>query len=87
MIMAWTLLYAGFGLLAAICAGCALIKTILDVRQGSLVPPRTSISQKALYLPRIWIHFRLSYFCGIPWILAIAVFYARHIGFAAFKPS
>jgi len=86
-ILAWTQLYAGVGLLAAICAGCAIIKTICDIRSGALAPPSATLGQKAVYLPLIWLHFQLSYYCGFPCIMAIAVFYAYHIGFAAFDPS
>ena len=37
-IAAWTHLYAAVGLLAAICSGCALLKTIYDIRTGAITP-------------------------------------------------
>ena len=39
-IAAWTQLYAAVGLLAAICSGCALLKTIFDIRTGMIAPPQ-----------------------------------------------
>ncbi|CCW15987.1 hypothetical protein EBBID32_3180 [Sphingobium indicum BiD32] len=40
-----------------------------------------------LWFPKVWLHFQLSYLCGFPSILAIAILYAHYIGFAAFVPS
>lgn len=84
---AWTNLYAAVGLLAAICAACATAKTIWDIKTGALSLKTKTMGEKALLLPRIWLHFQLSYFCGFPCIMAIAALYAHYIGFAAFDPS
>ncbi len=84
---AWTQLYAAVGLLAAICAVCALIKTVCDVRSHAVEFRCATTLQKMLCLPRIWLHFQLSYFRGFPCILGIALLYAHYIGFAAFNPS
>lgn len=84
---AWIHLYAAVGLLAAICSGCAFLKTIFDIRTGAIAPPTGSVLRWLLWLPRVWLHFQLSYLCGFPSILAIAILYAHYIGFAAFVPS
>jgi hypothetical protein len=86
-IEAWTRHYAAVGLLAGICAFCALIKTVHDLHSGALVLPTGSWPCRVLALPRLWLHFQLSYLCGFPSILAIAVLYAHYIGFDAFDPS
>ena len=38
-IAAWTQLYVAVGLLAAICSGCALLKTIHEIRTGVITQP------------------------------------------------
>lgn len=86
-IAAWTQLYAAVGLLAAICSGCALLKTIYDIRMGVIAPPTGSVLRWLLWFPKVWMNFQLSYFCGFPSILASAILYAHYIGFAAFIPS
>lgn len=84
---AWTNLYAAVGLLALICGACAAAKTIWDIKTGVLRLRARTWTQKVLLLPRVWLHFQLSYFCGFPCILAIAALYAHYIGFEAFNPS
>ena len=86
-IAAWTHLYAAVGLLAAICSGCALLKTIFDIRSGMIAPPQGRGLRWLLWFPKVWLHFQLSYLCGFPCILAIAILYAHYIGFAEFIPS
>jgi len=86
-IAAWIQLYAAVGLLAAICSGCALLKTIFDIRTGVIAPPTVSVLRWLLWFPKVWLHFQLSYLCGFPSILAIAILYAHYIGFAAFVPT
>lgn len=83
---AWTQLYAAVGLLAAICAGCAALKTVLELRSGAVVAHATW-KLKFLWLPRLWVRFQLSYLCGFPCIMGIALLYAHYIGFEAFNPS
>jgi hypothetical protein len=85
-IEAWTRLYAAVGLLAGICAFCAAIKTLHDIRVRALVLPTGPWLRRLLAVPRIWLHFQLAYLCGFPSILAIAVLYAHYIGFDAFDP-
>ncbi len=84
---AWTNLYAAVGLLALICAACATAKTIWDIKTGVLHLRAETFREKVLLLPRVWLHFQLSYFCGFPCIMAIAALYAHYIGFEAFNPS
>lgn len=84
---AWTNLYAAVGLLALICGACAAAKTIWDIKTGELRLRAGTWTQKVLFLPRVWLHFQLSYLCGFPCILAIAALYAHYIGFEAFNPS
>ena len=86
-IAAWTQLYAAVGLLAAVCSGCALLKTIYDIRSGVIAPPVGRGLRYLLWFPKVWLHFQLSYLCGFPSILAIAILYAHYIGFAEFVPS
>ena len=85
-IAAWTQLYAAVGLLAAICSGCALLKTILDIRTGMIAPPQGRGLRWLLWFPKVWLHFQLSYLLGFPSILAIAILYAHYIGFSTFVP-
>ncbi|WP_022674953.1 hypothetical protein [Novosphingobium sp. B-7] len=86
-ILAWQKLYGAVAVLAAVCSACAALKTCYDIRTGVLRPPQKSAVGWILWLPRVWLHFQLAYFLGFPSILAIAVLYARYIGFAAFIPS
>jgi hypothetical protein len=86
-ILAWQKLYSAVVLLAAICSACAALKTCYDVRTGVLAPPLKSVAGWILWLPRAWLNFQLSYLCGFPSILAIAILYAHYLGFAAFEPS
>ena len=85
-IAAWTQLYAAVGLLAAICSGCALLKTIFDIRTGMIAPPQGRGLRWLLWFPKVWLHFQLSYLRGFPSILAIAILYAHYIGFSTFVP-
>jgi hypothetical protein len=85
-IEAWTRLYAAVGLLAGICAFCAAIKTLHDIRTGTLVLPAGSCLRRLLGVPRVWLHFQLAYLRGFPSILAVALLYAHYIGFDAFDP-
>ena len=84
---AWPQLYAAVGLLAVICAGCAALNTILELRSGAVTVPLTTWKQKVLWVPRLWLQFQLSYLSGFPCIMGIALLYAHYIGFEAFNPS
>lgn len=86
-VAAWTQLYAAVGLLTAICAACALLRTILELRSGKIDLPRRTWRGRALWLPRLWLRFQLNYLCGFPCIMGIALPYAHYIGFNAFGPS
>lgn len=86
-IEAWTQLYAAVGLLAGICGGCALLKTVLEFHAGLADFPRATWKQKLIWLPRLWLRFQLSYMTGFPCIVGIALLYAHYIGFAEFNPS
>ncbi|MBK8375829.1 MAG: hypothetical protein IPL18_13625 [Sphingomonadales bacterium] len=86
-IEAWTSLYAAVAILAAICAACALAKTIWDIKTGALELPAETWKQKLLLLPRVWLNWHLSYMLGFPTIMAIAILFANYIGFDAFNPS
>ena len=85
-IAAWTQLYAAVGILAGICSGCALLKTVFDARTGAISPPTGSGLHRLLWFPKVWLHFQLSYLCGFPSILASAILYAHYVGFAEFIP-
>ena len=84
---AWINLYAAVGLLAAICAACAMAKTIWDIRTGHLPLETGTFRQKILLLPKIWAHWQISYFLGFPCIMAICGLYVHYIGIDAFNPS
>jgi hypothetical protein len=86
-VAAWTQLYAAVGLLAAICAACALLRTIIELRSGMIDFPGQTWQQKAFWLPRLWLRFQLNYLSGFPCIMGIALLYAHYIGFDAFSPS
>lgn len=84
---AWTQLYAAVGLLATICAACAALKTILELRGSAFNFPHSTWKAKVLWVPRIWLRFQLSYMSGFPCIMGISWLYAHYIGFGAFNPS
>lgn len=86
-IAAWMQLYAAVGLLAGICAACALLRTIIELRSGLIELPAGTWKQRVFWLPRLWLRFQLSYLSGFPCIMGIALFYAHYIGFGAFDPS
>jgi len=56
-IAAWMQLYAAVGLLAAICSGCALLKTVYDIRTGLIAPPVGRVCGTCLWFPKVWLHF------------------------------
>jgi hypothetical protein len=86
-VAAWTQLYAAVGLLAGICAACALLRTIIELRSGHIALPAKTWKQRTLWLPRLWLRFQLSYLSGFPCIMGIALLYAHYIGIEAFIPS
>ena len=79
---AWISLYAAVGLLVAICAIIAVIKTVHDYLSGSKTLTTTTVMDKLLAAPRVWVRWQLNYLLGAPAILAIATLYANHLGFA-----
>ena len=58
---AWTQLYAAVGLLAGICATCALLRTIIELQSGAIGLPTDTWKQKAIWFPRLWLRFQLNY--------------------------
>lgn len=78
---AWLSLYAAVGLLVAMCAVFAIIKTIHDFRTGARTVATTTVLDKVLAAPRVWVRWQLNYLQGAPAILAIAALYAHHLGF------
>lgn len=79
---AWVSLYAAVGLLVAMCAVFAVIKTAHDYRSGTRTLATTTVMDKVLAAPRVWVRWQLNYLLGAPAILSIASFYAYHLGFA-----
>jgi hypothetical protein len=67
--------------------GLCAAQDIYDIRTGVIAPPRGFGLRWLLWFPKVWLHFQLSYLCGFPSILAIAILYAHYIGFAQFVPS
>lgn len=86
-IEAWTSLYAAVGILAGICAFCAVAKTIWDIKTGALELRAETLRGKLLLLPRVWLHWQLAYMLGFPTIIAVALLFAHYIGFGEFNPS
>ena len=78
---AWVSLYAAVGLLVAICAALAIIKTVYDYRSGTQTLAMTTVMDKVLAAARVWVRWQLNYLHGAPAILAIATLYAHHLGF------
>lgn len=78
---AWISLYAAVGLLVAMCAVFAIIKTIHDYRTGARTVATTTVLDKVLAAPRVWVRWQLNYLQGAPAILGIAALYAHHLGF------
>ena len=70
---AWISLYAAVGLLVAMCAIVAVIKTVYDYRSGSRTLATVTVIDKVLAAPRIWVRWQLNYLLGAPAILTIAM--------------
>lgn len=83
-VIAWTSLYIAVGALAAICAILASIATANDWRSGRWQPNFGTALDAALLLPKLWLRWQVNYLKGAPVIIAIALYYAWHIGFGAF---
>ena len=79
---AWISLYAAVGLLVAMCAVFAIVKTVHDYRSGARTVATATLMDKVLAAPRVWVRWQLNYLHGAPAILAIAGIYANHLGFA-----
>lgn len=79
---AWLSLYAGVGLVVAMCAVCAVAKTGYDLRTGTLQLPSSTWRDRVLAAPKLWWRWQVNYLTGAPVILLIAGLYAHHIGFA-----
>ncbi len=81
-LQAWLSLYAAVGVMVAMCAVFAVIKTAHDYRTGTSKLPTASTLDKALVLPRLWVRWQLNYLLGAPALLGIAIYFAHHLGFA-----
>lgn len=78
---AWLSLYAATGLTVLLCAITALAKTSWDYISGARAVPLARWSDRALALPRLWLHFQCNYLAGAPAVIGIALYYAGYIGF------
>jgi len=78
---AWLSLYLAVGILAGLTATMAVVKTVYDVRSNAVRFEVSSWRGRILLLPRLWLRWQFNYLQGTPAILAIAVFYAHHLGF------
>lgn len=78
---AWLSLYLGVAILAALTAVMAVAKTVYEVRTQAIEIELTTWRGRVLLLPRLWLRWQLNYLQGTPVILAIAIFYAHHLGF------
>ena len=79
---AWLSLYSAVGLVVAICAFAAIMKTAIDYRTGELLLPFSTWPERFLAAPKLWWRGQVNYLTGAPVILLIAGLYAHHIGFA-----
>lgn len=78
---AWISLYAGVGVLAAMTAACAVLKTAYDFGSGGHALAFATWRDRLLAAPRVWLRWQIKYLLGAPVVLAIALLYAHHIGF------
>lgn len=83
-LIAWTSLYIAVGIMGLICAVLSIFITANDWRSGRLRPTFETRRDKALLLPKIWLHWQVNYLRGAPVIFAIAIYYAAHVGFTVF---
>lgn len=79
---AWIALYAAVGIMVALCAVLAIIKTAYDLHQKLVTIDLSNWKGRALAGPKLWWRWQLNYLSGAPVILAIALMYAHHLGFA-----
>lgn len=79
---AWLALYVGVGVVVALCAVLAVLKTIYELRRGGLVLDLGNWKGRTLALPKLWWRWRVNYLTGAPVILIIAIMFAHHLGFA-----
>ena len=80
-LQAWLSLYAAVGVMVALCAVLAMIKTAYDYRLGTTKLPTATVLDKVLVAPRLWIRWQINYLLGAPAILGIAIYYAHYLGF------
>jgi len=83
-LIAWTSLYIAVGMMAALCASLAVVGTIADWRSKRWRPSLDSRLDRVLLLPKVWLRWQLNYLRGAPVILAVALYYASHVGFGVF---
>jgi len=83
-LIAWTSLYIAVGMMAVLCATLAVAATIVDWRSKRWRPSVDSRLDMVLLLPKIWLRWQVNYLRGAPVILAIALYYAWHVGFGVF---
>lgn len=83
-LIAWTSLYIAVGMMAVICASLAVVGTIADWRSKRWQPSLENRLDKVLLLPKVWLRWQLNYLRGAPVILAVALYYAWHVGFSVF---
>ena len=79
---AWLALYTGVGLMVALCAVLAAVKTIYDLRLGLLVLEFSDWRGRVLAVPKLWWRWQINYLPGTPVILLTAILFAHHLGFA-----
>lgn len=79
---AWIALYVAVGIMVALCATLAVLKTAYDLRSRTLVIDLASWRGRALAAPKLWWRWQLNYLSGAPVILAITLMFAHHLGFA-----
>ena len=78
---AWISLYASVGLIFAMCAIIAVIKTIHDYPSGAETLATNTVMNKVLAALRFRVRWQLNYLLGAPAILGIAIYYAHYLGF------
>jgi hypothetical protein len=77
---AWIDLYTATGVCCALCAFLALIVFITDLYTRAWVLPVSTVRERLLAIPRIWLRFQVLYLSGTPVILLIISLYIYHLG-------
>jgi hypothetical protein len=68
--------------MVALCAALAIVKTAYDYTSGAMTIDMSTWKGRAVAGPKLWWRWQMNYLSGAPVILAIALMFAHHLGFA-----